>query len=348
MWGLAGHEKATEALSRSLRAGRLAHAYLITGVARVGKSTLALRLAQALNCDSTSPPCGQCRSCRRIERGLHVDTRIIQLEADNGAAEGEEKGRARGGEKNIGIGQVRALQREVALAPQEGRWRTYVILNAENLSLDAGNSLLKVLEEPPPHVVLILTATDANMLLPTIVSRCQTVKLQPVAAPAIAEHLRERHKLDAERAQLLARLSGGRIGWAIEAAENEAALTERDEALARLVPLIEASVAERMASAGQMATEFGRERGSINLALELWLTWWRDVLLVQAGAEELVANHDRLAVLRRQAQKCPVARTHTYLRHIEAARAQLDQNVNPRLALEALLLNIPSVSADSG
>jgi len=341
VWDLIGHEQAVERLRRGLHAGRVAHAYLITGPAQVGKRTLALRLAQALNCTGPEPPCGECRSCRRIQSGTHLDVRVVQLEANAGNGEGEDGPRPRTGVKNIGIGQVQALQREVALSPYEGGRKVYIILDAENLSIEAGNSLLKVLEEPPPQVVLLLTATDANMLLPTIVSRCQPIRLPPVPAAVIAAHLRERYSLAAERAEVVARLACGRVGWAIAAAEDESRLSARAETLARLVGLGEARAASRLDLAGKLAVEFGRDRGGVYLALELWTMWWRDVLLLQAGDEELVTNVDQLAALRGQATRGTLGQTHAYLAQIEATRLQLEQNVNPRLALEALCLNVP-------
>lgn len=348
MWDLVGHEEAVERLRRSLSAGHVSHAYLLAGPARVGKATLALRLAQALNCSGSEPPCGECKACRRIASGSYLDVRVVSLGASAGEPEdGDERRRPRSGEKAIGIDQIRALQREVALSPHEGRYKVYIILNAEHLSVEASNSLLKVLEEPPPRVVLLLTTTDANMLLPTIVSRCQLIKLQPVSAGAIARHLHGRLGIDEGRASLLARLSGGRVGWAIAAAADGALLAERAEALARLVSLVGAGPAQRLAAAGKLAAEHGRNRDGVCFALELWTTWWRDVFLVQAGVEDLVANCDQLETLRGHAAGCTAFQVRAYLARIEAALAQLEQNVNPRLALEALLLNIPRVHIQS-
>lgn len=342
MWSLVGHEQAAARLSHSLETGHIAHAYLITGPSRVGKTTLALQLAQALNCLSPNPPCLTCRVCTRIENGTHADVRLVQLAGAAGGGEEEaERARQRPAEKAIGIDQVRALQHDAALAPHEGRHKVYIIVNAETLSIDAANSLLKVLEEPPPTVVLILTAPDANMLLPTVVSRCQQIRLQPVPAATIAAHLTQTRGAERRQAELLARLSGGRVGWAIAAAADEAYLAERAAVLDRLTRAVDAGPVERFEVAAGMAADFAREHAAVNQALDLWTTWWRDVLLVQAAAEELVTNQDRLEQLQRQAGRCSPARTRAYLGQIETARTQLEQNVNPRLALEALLLNIP-------
>lgn len=306
----------------------------------MGKTTLAVRLAQALNCREEAPPCGQCRSCRRIAGGLHLDVSTIHLEGGDGEG-GEERDRPRTGTKNIKLQQVNDLLHSIALSRQEGAYKVFTILGAEYLQIDAANRLLKVLEEPPPRVVLLLTAVDANILLPTIVSRCQTIRLQPVSVATIAQHLRDRLSVEPGRAEVLARLSGGRVGWAIAAATDDSVVAERAESLARLVRLLDAGLGERLAVAGQLATEFGRERERVYAVLDLWTAWWRDVLLVQAGAEELVANYDQIEPLRSQARAGTPRAAHRYVARIEAARSQLGQNVNPRLALESLLLNIP-------
>jgi DNA polymerase III subunit delta' len=341
LWDIIGHDQAIARLSKSLQEGRVSHAYLITGPASVGKSTLALRLAQALNCSSPQPPCRLCRSCQKIESGAHLDVRVVQL-AGAEQEEGAERGRARSAEKAIGIDQVRALQREVALAPHEGGYKVYIIMNAETLSLEAGNSLLKVLEEPPKSVVLILTAADANMLLPTIVSRCQVLRLQPVSAAVIGEYLAVQLGVERGRADLLARLAGGRVGWAIAAAGDDGCLAQRTAALERLLATVEARPTERFAVAADLAAEFTRDRGAVGYALDLWQGRWRDVLLMQADAEELVINRDYLESLRGQSVRGGAVQTRAYLAQIEETRLQLEQNVNPRLALEALLLNIPN------
>ena len=121
---------------------------------------------------------------------------------------------------------------------------------------------------------------------------------------------------------------------------------ERAEALERLLGLVEAGSGRRLAVAGQLAGEFARQRQSVNFSLEVWQAWWRDVLLVQAGAPELASNRDRLEALTRLAQAGSPARTRAYLARIEAARAQLEQNVSPRLAFESLLLAIPGAGAN--
>ncbi|MCL4532432.1 MAG: DNA polymerase III subunit delta', partial [Actinobacteria bacterium] len=208
MWRTIGHDRAVRLLQKSIDAERVSHAYLFSGPRGIGKATLAREFARALNClQFQAGPCGECRSCRRIENGTHPDVRVINLEE---------------GSKNISIETVRDLQEGVALRPFEGRVKVYIIEEAERLSEAASNSLLKTLEEPPPSVVLLLTVLDATMLLPTIVSRCQQVDLRPVPDRVVEETIRARTATDPEHARLIAMLAGGRLGWALNAASRPA------------------------------------------------------------------------------------------------------------------------------
>ncbi|MYA62998.1 MAG: AAA family ATPase [Dehalococcoidia bacterium] len=179
MWQTFGHEKAIRTLSRSLEAGRIAHSYLITGPAKIGKTTLALDIARAVNCSSGGTPCATCRQCQRITSALHPDVRIIGLEAAR-------SGRLR---TQISIEQVREIQRDASLLPYEGRNRVFIFESAEKLSGEAANSLLKTLEEPPDNVIIILVASDLNAVLPTLISRCRSIALRTTPLSAVSEFL---------------------------------------------------------------------------------------------------------------------------------------------------------------
>ena len=177
MWETRGQDWAVDFLRRGLEQGRLAHAYLLVGPEGVGKATLAKDLARAVNCDEDAPPCGQCRSCRRIAEGKHPDIMVVSL--SDRQDDGERRGRAAEARapRDIKIDQIREMQRWVALKPFEGRYRVFIVDGAENLNAESANALLKTLEEPPPQVLLILLATDERRLPATVVSRCQRLEL---------------------------------------------------------------------------------------------------------------------------------------------------------------------------
>ena len=320
MWQVVGHEWAVELLKRSLANGRVAHAYLLTGPPQIGKTTLALNFAQALNCQNPEGPCGECLSCRKIAHGTHPDVRVIE---------------GQGG--TIKIDQIRALQRQAALSCTEGRWKVFILRQMERATTEAANCLLKTLEEPPAHVILVLTASEADALPPTIVSRCQVLNLRPLTAEAVRKALQERWGVEGQRAELLARLSGGRLGWAVEAARDEAILRRRDELLDDLMELMGQGRVERFAYAQQLSrdTEAARE------ALDIWLSWWRDLLLMASGSSAEIANLDRAEALREMAGRYSLGQVRDFIEALRAAAWRLEHNVNARLTLEVLLLSLP-------
>jgi DNA polymerase-3 subunit delta' len=320
-WDIVGHGWAVALLRRRLAESRVSHAYLFTGPPQIGKTLLARTLAQALNCPEPDPPCGHCPSCRRIASGSHPDVRIIKGE---------------GAGDSIKIDQVRALQREAALFPYEGRKRVFILRRMDLASTEAANSLLKTLEEPPGHVVLILTAADVDALPPTVASRCQRLDLRPLGRGRIETALRERG-VDGDQARLLAGLSAGRIGWAIDASREPALLSRRQRELDQLVRLLPAGRVERLT----LAQSLGRDPRTSREMLELWAAWWRDLLLLSGRGDGPVVNVDRLAELRSLARPERLGEVWATLQALQNAAAQIEDNVSPRLALEGLLLKLP-------
>ena len=312
-------------LERSLKAGQLSHAYLFVGPPHVGKMTLAINLAQAVNCEAEEPPCTECIPCRRIASGIHSDVQIISLTSPEKA--------------EIGIDQIRELHHAASLPPFEGKHKVFIIDRAELLSTEAANCLLKTLEEPLPRVLLILLSSKERLLLPTIVSRCQRIELAPLLSATIKEVLTGR--TSPERAELLARLSGGCLGWALSAAQDEQILMERSQQLTRLIELDQASREQRFSYAAELATQFSKNREEVEEVLSLWLNWWRDLLLVKGGGSQFISNLDYQSTLFRYAQAYSLRQIRDFIYAIEAAAKQLDQNANPRLVLEVLMLNIP-------
>jgi DNA polymerase-3 subunit delta' len=327
-WQIIGHDWAVTFLQQSLATGRVAHAYLFSGPPQAGKRALALGLARALNCTGSEPPCGQCQSCQKIEKHTHPDVRVI-------------KGEGAGG--SIKIDQVRALKREAMLSPYEGRYRVYVLRHMDLASLEAANSLLKILEEPPGHVVLILTAVQPELLPPTVLSRCQRLDLRPVPFSLLESVLRERGKAEPE-ARLLARLSGGRVGWVLDASENEAALDDRQRDLDQMIQLLGATRVERL----DFAWEISRSPDAGRALLELWTVWWRDLLLVHNRGQEHVINIDRSDELDSMAGRSTMPQVRLALDGLQSTAAQLEANVNARLAWEGLVLKLPRFRTASG
>jgi DNA polymerase-3 subunit delta' len=318
-----GHQWAIDLLLNGLALGRVSHATLIVGPSNIGKTTLARLFAQALNCTGSPIPCGECLSCRKIVSGNHPDVRILDTP-----------------DEALKINEVRDLQRELALSPHEGRWRIAVLSDFERATLEAANALLKTLEEPPAHVVLILTAAETGGLLPTIVSRCQILSLRPLPRALIEETLVSHWGARPEQAQLLAAISGGRLGWAVHALQDDSVLIRRNEHLDNLASLMRKGRVERLAYAATLS----HDPGLAKEVLGLWLAWWRDVLLVASDSQVGVTNIDRQNLLCQQVSQISLRQAQRMVRQVSSTIMHMDQNVNLRLALEVLLLSLPNSS----
>ncbi len=341
MWKVTGQKKAVSLLQRSLETGNVSHAYLLSGPEHSGKMTLAIELAKAMNCTGSDPPCGQCESCQKIAGSKHADVQVIGLVP---AADSEDSK----AKTEISIEQIRQLQHSASLPPFEGRYKVYIIENAEMMSTEAANSLLKTLEEPESGVIFILLAGDAGLLLETVVSRCQPIEMVPVPVPETEQILVSEYGIQKEKAALLARLSRGWFGWAVNAARNDEVLDNRTEILDRIIELSEAGYEERFAWSTQLAGKFSGDRHYVFERLGMWLDWWRDILIAKSGMIDNVTNIDRLEEIRNASGKRSLVMIRNYIRSIRAAREQLLQNANPRLVLEVLMLDMPDEESEQG
>ncbi len=334
MWQVVGQSRAVSLLKRSLEKEAIAHAYLFIGPPHIGKMTLALNLAQALNCEAAEPPCSECASCQKIASAKHADVQILDLSHDGDSAETENR-------VKISVDQIEQLQHSANLPPFEGRCKVFIIDGAELLSLGAANRLLKTLEEPVGKVVFILLTTNDSLLPATVVSRCQRLELLPLAAGEVETALSSRWGIEPQKAKLLDRLCHGCFGWALAAALDDSLLKQRSENLDRLVDIIMADYEERFTYAAELADQFSRRRGLVWEILDLWLDFWRDLLLVKVGFGEAVTNVDLEAKLADFARGFSLAQIRAVISSLLSAGDELKQNANPRLVLEVLMLGIP-------
>jgi DNA polymerase-3 subunit delta' len=333
-WQLVGNERAVTQLQRNLERGAVANAYLLVGPPHVGKMTLALELAKALNCEAAEPPCGECDPCRKVASGLHADVRVIGLNAN-----GNDKPRT-----EISIEQVREMQHAASLPPFEGSYKVFIIDGAELMSNEAANCLLKTLEEPSAGVLFILLTANDSLIPTTVISRCQKLELRPLPVPQLESALAERRSLDTDRTGLLSRLSHGCMGWALTAADDASLLERRDQLLEKLIEVIGGDNELRFDYAAQLAAQFSQKRAAVGEVLDLWLDWWRDLLLVKLGSG-VITNVDHENELVEMSRGYSLAQIRAFIASIQAVGEQLGQNANPRLALEVLMLNIPVRSA---
>ncbi len=334
MWQIIGQSRAVSLLERSLEGGALAHAYLFVGPHQVGKMTLALNLAQVLNCEADERPCGECAACQKIGSAKHVDVQVIGLNQNGDSANDKPR-------TEISIDQIREMQHAASLPPFEGKYKVFIIDGAERLSIEAANCLLKTLEEPVGKVVFILLAVDDRLLLPTVISRCQRMGLAPLPSGEVEEALVGRWSIEPQMAKLLSRLSHGCLGWALSVAFDSSLLQQRTEKIEQLVDVIKADYEERFAYATQLAAQFSQSRDTVQGVLDLWLDWWRDLMLVKVGCGDAITNVDMAATLDEMGRHYGLEQIRDFIESLQAAKEQLGQNANPRLVLEVLMLSIP-------
>lgn len=351
---LLGQRRNLALVTEAISSGRVAHAYLVVGPDGSGKKTLALFVAQLLVCEAPQReagavnvdrdivakgsgsrfaegahllPCGTCRSCIRVKAGNHPDVRLV---TPDGAA--------------FKIDQVRDVQREAALSPYEGNLKVFIVERADLMTEEAQNSLLKTLEEPPPHSLFILLAPESTALLPTIVSRCQLLRMELLPEKMIAAELERRGKAFGQAARTAAALAGGCLGRALASLEEPLAGI-RNKAVGFVEALGKIGPGECLS----LAREFEKDRDGAEFFVQVLSLLYRDLAVMaatraQSGAEEgcggALVNRDIAEMLGREARHydvegCLAAET-ALARSAEFARL----NINTRLLLDVLLLEL--------
>ena len=327
-WPVFGHDWAVDYIQKGMVHDRIRHAYLITGTSSIGKMRFAQSFAMALNClhdDVLARPCMECRPCKRLISGNHIDTIYSESDANTGA---------------LKIDAIRSVTNQLSMKPYESRYRIAILDGFDNAQPRAQDSLLKTLEEPSPHAILILLATSLEPVLATITSRSQIIYLRPVETNIIQTVLMEDHGVEEGDATLLARLSGGRIGWAIDAAKDPDVLDQRSIAL----DMLEETLSLNRAGRFDMADKLGRDKIALNQLLSLWQTYWRDVLLQVEGAPIKPANIDRTDTMEHITREITPEEAREALRATRTMMDNLRWNLNVRLGLEVMFLDYPGLS----
>jgi DNA polymerase III subunit delta' len=324
-WDIVGHEAAIGRLRKDIAAGRIAHAYLFTGADGIGKRTLALQFARAINCqDPPAPgePCGACRACTLIGAEKHPDLFLLRPEGTG---------------NRILVQAARDLVRAVMLKPTEALRRIALLVDFHRALPSAANALLKTIEEPPPSAILMLTAESADELLPTIVSRCRIVSLRPLKETEVTRALRERWQVAPDAAKVLARLSGGRLGWAVGQAPWNDAAAERETLFREWTEVIHGNCAQRFAAAQRMA----EDRSQARAELQAWESFGHDLLLRTLSPDAELTNIDFHSPINQLAGEVSPEAARRWMGALRRAEEQIDRNANLRLALEAAFLDAP-------
>lgn len=322
-----GQERTKRLLKRMARAGTLPHAVLFSGMAGVGKLRVARELAKLLNClePRDDESCDRCISCRKIDEGHHPDLFVIRSEGIF-----------------IKLDRIRELRERVRFRPFEGRFRVVIIENAQHLHEESGNALLKVLEEPPRANLFLLTATEPQMLLPTIVSRCSHLRLQPLEDEVIAREMAASLKIPEAQARELTRLSGGSL--------DRAQWLAREEHLSHWKEIVEnlrKSERSGMADVLAMAGRWAQQKEDLEQDLECVKLWVRDLLLSRVidGYRQAFEPDDPCAVSGGEVSPDSLL---TLYDRVEESIGRLRGNANKQLVMESICLNIKDVLYGKG
>jgi DNA polymerase III subunit delta' len=329
-WNIYGHDWAENMLREHVARGMVRHAYLISGAQGTGRRTLALRFSKAVNCQKPPSPgefCGTCRACTQIERMQFSDLSLVQPEA---------------GSDSIKVDQVRALQHMLALAPYEGKYRIALLLGFQAANANAQNALLKTLEEPNPRVILLVTADSPESLLPTIVSRCEVLRLHPMRLVDEENVLCEKFGHPRDEARFLAHISAGRLGSAIRLHTQSELIEQIHGRIQDLNNLLSSSRRERFKYVEILYRH--ANRATFIEILETWLLFWRDAYLTALHTDIPVIYLKYQAHASRIAEVLDAETIHRQVSNLEHAIFLLESTqVNTRLAMETLLLDMPKM-----
>ena len=317
-----GHQRPITLLQRAIRNEKVVHSYLFLGNEGIGKKDVALQFAKALNClegeAERGDACDHCISCKKIDSALHPDVSVIEPEG-----------------QYIKVDQVRQMQRQLAYKPYEGKRRVCILTAADRMAPHIPNTLLKTLEEPPLHTVIILLANNSKFILPTILSRCQSIRFNPLPINMVSKWLMEGKSLNEAEAHLLASLSEGSPGKALEIQE-EIRQIPREELLKDWVGLKSLSF-EKI---GSWVDSLPSQRENLLLMLEVAKTLLRDLVMVKTlkNGQKLI-HSDLLYEMEPMATNWSLSSLLKRMEILHQTTLAIRANANTNLALEAMMLS---------
>jgi len=319
---VAGQEEIKASLIKSINNNQISHCYIFEGPKGMGKYELALIFAQSLLCEKfISNPCNECLSCIKINSENHPDLHVMNH-----------------GEDTIKREEIDALIESIYKKPYESERKIYIIKAAHEMTVQAANTFLKTLEEPPGDSVVILLTTNANLLLPTIVSRCQTIKFRNVSRETIKSYLKENCDAADEDAAIAAEYSGGILNKAVNIIKgNDDILNKRTE----IINLFDKIINSDSEIIYELENYFEDNKDNIDIFIENSMIWIRDIMFVQNNMDDLMINKDfnRLAKIHGQSMKRDI----NLIELMQKTSDNIKSNVNYKLAIDNMLLKIQEV-----
>ncbi|MBR2401889.1 MAG: DNA polymerase III subunit delta [Lachnospiraceae bacterium] len=318
-----GQEQIKAHFKTMVESGQVSHAYIIHGEQSSGKDFIARIFATALQCESKeTAPCGECRSCKQAANGNQPDIIFVQHEKPN----------------TIGVEDIRTqIVNDMGIKPYSSPYKIYIVNEAEKMTPQAQNALLKTLEEPPAYGMIILLTTNVDSFLPTILSRCIVLNMKPVPDALVTKFLMEELNVPDYKAEVCTAFARGNIGKAKALATSEEFEQIKSDAVSLLKYVKEMDLADLVTTIKKI-TEY---KFQIKDYLDIIMVWYRDVLLLKATND---ANHlifkEEIQYIRKVAVNSSYEGLETIIRAIETAKSRLDANVNFDLTMELMFLVI--------
>lgn len=319
-----GQEQVKKHLQTGITSGNISHAYIINGETGSGRRLLASALTKTLLCTNRTEDgdaCGKCKSCLQTQTNNHPDVRFITHE-----------------KASLSVEDIRAqLVNDITIKPYSSAYKVYIIPDANKMTEQAQNALLKTIEEPPSYAVIILITENCNTLLETVRSRCIILNTAPLDHNSITEYLIKNLQMEPERAQIAAKFCQGNVGKAVHFASSEDFHETKQDAL----NLLKSIDTMDTASLVSYIKELSQHKGKINDYLDLMLLWYRDVLMFKVTKDaNILLYHEEYNMISQHATKYAYDDIETILHAIDKAKLRLDSNVNFETAIELLLLTI--------
>ncbi len=336
-----GHSRAILLLQKAIISGRISYSYLFVGTESVGKKSTALNFAKVLNCkaplyrDMTVDCCESCNDCKKINSNNHPNLLLIRPEGSS-----------------IKIEQIKEIQEKIQFKPLNGKWQVIIIEQSETMTREAANSILKLLEEPPSYIVIILITTNLHLLLPTIVSRCQVFRFNLLSPALIQELLIKILNISGESASLYGSIANGRVDRAIDMSEKK----ELEEFRRNIIEIVSGKKGDYIWKVSTEKDKINIDKVSIyrdtekksfhfssdNLSLffEFILLWYRDLLILkELGDKKRLINIDHLGILQQEAKNMSAEELISVISIINQTKENIKKNVNIRLMIENFINN---------
>lgn len=318
-----GHKDIINYIRSAVTENKVSHAYILNGERGSGKKMLASLFATTLLCEKQGPdPCNECHSCRQAESGNHPDIIRVTHEKPN----------------TISVEDIRRqVNEDIQIRPYQGPYKIYIIAEADLMTVQAQNALLKTIEEPPAYAVILLLAENAEALLPTITSRCVMLKLRNIRDTLIRKYLMETMHVPDYKADMCTAFAQGNMGRAIMLASSDHFNEIREEAVQLLKYINEMDISEITKAIRKINTY----KLEINDYLDIIMIWYRDVLLYKATKDmDKVVFKDQITYIQERAKKSSYEGIELILESLEKAKTRLRANVSFDLVMELLLLTI--------